>query len=534
MITKGRFLGSALVVFCIFLLGSIATAQVQPLTPESESSIGENVTEALDTKLAAEDESNESPEEGVRFAPASVDSSPFMVLNAEPMKTAVRFQGSAYEMGYQHGYLLAEQVRSTCDDDFIRTILLSYLGSDQTLSGLLHNNVVFGAILSVLQTKAMTQSIFATADMRREMRGIAAGAIKRLEELNLDPGRISYERLVLVNLGFDVILAYAYPLLVNKYLSEEQREAVDASRIERRMHMCDGFIATAGATSTGGTIMGRSFMFSDIVGRNAMIMDYSPSNGNRFVAVNIPGFVGTPAAMNEHGLSIGMDMVPALRTNFVAPGMGCLLTARYVMQYTDSATSASFAIRNSYARGVPWIYIVGDPQGGVVVEAGATSWPGWWPSQQKFFAVRPLDYVFDPAKNPEPGIDQIETRNDLVVASNHFIDPSLRAAAKSRAVEDSMGRYDYLTGKVLEAAESGIDVEVAKRLINYLSPEADNPYGDDLISNPDGDGGVLISDYYKGSVYVQSIRAVFDMDTRMMHALYGLWTDPWVSYSLAP
>jgi hypothetical protein len=455
-----------------------------------------------------------------------------IVIDAATQKRLVHLEGSAYAMGYQHGYLLAEEVKNTCSLDFFRAIAMDFLGSDESLASVIGNDALFSAIIDTLQTICLTQTIYATEDMRQEMRGIADGAKKRLAELGSPAGSVSYERIVLTNHAFDVILSYVYPIVVNQYLSADQKAKVDASAIVSRMHMCDGFVATGSATASGGTIMTRSFMISDVIGTRTVLMEYSPSSGNKFVAANIPGFVGTPCAMNQYGVSIGMDMVPALKANGVAPGMGCLLTSRYAMQYTSSAEGALEAIRNSVARGVPWIYIVADPGTGAVAEAAATTGLGWMPDQAKYFAARGVGYSFDASLYPQAGIDQVETRPDLVVTTNHFIDPAIRKASGSYAVKESTARYDYLTPKILSAIAGGLDLAKAEELVNYLSPLPTNPYANDVMDNPFGEGKARVGDFYAGKENVHGLRAVFENETKRLHILYGSWTDPWVDYAL--
>ena len=410
------------------------------------------------------------------------------VLDAASNKYLVHLEGTAYAMGYQHGYLLAEKVKETCSLGFFRAIVSDFLGSDPTLAAIINNDTAFSAILDTVQTLALTQTIYATEDMRQEMKGIAAGAKKRLGDLGLGTGSVCYERIVLMNMAFDVILAYVYPTIVKDYLDGGSVATIDTAALTKTLHMCDGFVAKSSATATGGTIMTRSFMITDLLGASSIIMEYAPSSGYKFVAVNPPGFVGTPAGMNQKGVSIGMDMVPALNTNAGAPGMGCLLTARYVLQNSKSVSTAMTAIKNSVARGVPWMYIVGDTTTGAIAEAAATTGLGWMSDQAKYFAARYVDYSFDASAYPQAGIDQTETRSDLVIVSNHFIDPTVRKASGSYAVDESKARYDYLVPTIQAAIDSGLDVAKAKNLVNYLSPLSDNPYGNDIMNNPFGEG----------------------------------------------
>ena len=452
------------------------------------------------------------------------------ILDKAKEKYKLHLEGTAYEMGAQHGYLLATQVRETTSNDFYKTLVLDMIGGDSTVASIVSDPTIVSVIVGFMESQAALFSVYCTEDMRQEMKGIADGAIKRLNEMKQPVGNVSYTRVLLTNMGFDIVLGYVYPFIIKQYMNDQQKWAFNQRHPD--LHMCDGFVATGAATRGGGTIMGRSFMIPTVISDKGLIMEYVPSKGNRFVACNIPGFVGTPVAMNQYGVCIGMDMVSAARTNIAAPGMGCLLTARYVMQWESGVDGAMRAIRESVARGISWLYVVADRDRGAVAEAAATFGFGWMPDQQKYFNARYMDYAYDITKTLQPGIDQIETRDDLVVLSNHFIDPVLQASSDQFAIKDSIVRYDYLTGITLEAINGGgIDVPTAKQLVNYLSPQSDNPYGNDVIPNPFADDGTInAGDYYANTTHVHGVRAVFDVASMQMNVLWRMWDDPWVAY----
>ena len=91
---------------------------------------------------------------------------------------------------------------------------------------------------------------------------------------------------------------------------------------------------------------------SHVFSEEALLVEYFPNSGSPFVSVTAPGFVGVTSAMNANGIAIGMDMVPEIRTKPLAPGMGCLLTARKVIQYSQELSDAINTIK---------IYLGGGP-----------------------------------------------------------------------------------------------------------------------------------------------------------------------------
>ena len=201
--------------------------------------------------------------------------------------------------------------------------------------------------------------------------------------------------------------------------------------------------------------------------------------------------------MNSCGVSIGMDMVPALQTNPVAPGMGCLLTARYVMQNCPNATSALAAVRNSVTRGVSWMYLIGDATTGAVAEAAAHHGPRLAPGPGQVLRRPPAGLRLR-SHGLSRGGHRPDRNAPRPSSSSPTISSTRRCAnrAGSYAVKESTARYDYLVGVILQALDAGLDVEKAKELCNYLSPLSSNPYGNDMMANPFGDGSARVGDYY--------------------------------------
>jgi hypothetical protein len=427
-------------------------------------------------------------------------------IDAATDKQKIHLEGDPYQMGYQHGYLIAEKVRDQTTDAFFKEVIKGMINND-IFNTIMDDDTLWNLVLGTIIAYAETNGVYATQEMRDEMQGIADGANARLTQLGVDPGNVTYGRVLLINTAFDVILGVVYPYVTQDLMTNEQREAFWASDPMEDMHMCDGFVALDSATQTSSTIMTRSFMIPSAVTNKSVIMEYEPYDGNRFVAVNMPGWVGTAVAMNEYGVAIGVDMVPCLMTSPVTVGMGCLLTCRYAMQFENNTSGACRAVKESVARGVPWIYIIGDKTSGAVAEAAATTGFGWADDQAQYFAARYTDYVFDASQSPDPLIQQYETRNDLVTVSNHFLDPTVQSASGSFAIQDSLWRYGTVTTMALDAITSdGISVDEALALVRYLNP-----------TSTTGTVG--------GS------RTVFDMAGMTLYTRYNQWSDPVVVYT---
>jgi len=393
-------------------------------------------------------------------------------------KYLMHLEGNPYEMGYQQGCLAPEAVQKMTKE-FVKSVLKGYDIPEDIISGL----------IKLGKEIAKENERYIPSEFIEEMRGIADGARDRGYD-------VSYEDVLLLNLGFDVVLSVAYPIATPIVAWQDKKGIA-----------CDGFVAMDDATSDGRVLMGRSFMFNpEVFHEVAMLIEQYPDRGHRFVSVSAPGFVGVTAAMSSAGIAIGMDMVPAMNTKPFVSGMGCLLTARQVVQYADELSDAVNMIKGS-KRGVPWLYIIGDGQGrekgGAVVEVSADK-----------FAVRYMDYEYPSWAEDLNLPKQIEDKDDLVVLANHYIVPEMYLTI-SYAVEDSLWRYETLMNLILQNYGS-IDVEKGKELVDYLHPPNYGYYGEDE------------------NIPVAATRTLFDLSNLELWSLYRMYTDPWAHWKLEP
>ncbi|MEM0358629.1 MAG: C45 family peptidase [Candidatus Hadarchaeales archaeon] len=398
-------------------------------------------------------------------------------------KYLLRVEGSPYEMGYQHGYLLAKGVQRMTKE-FIYAVVESY-GIPRELTDLLKPLII---------AMCHANEKFVPKEFREEMKGIVDGA-NDYGNLYLENWEnLSYEDVLLLNLGFDILLSIAYPIITPLLPLEK----VGISPLS-----CDGFVVKNRATADGKARMGRNFMFTaKVFSEEALLIEHVPSKGKRFVSVTAPGFVGVTSAMNEEGLAIGMDMVPAMNTHPAVVGMGCLLLARKVVQYSRTLEEAVWTIKKA-VRGTPWLYIIGDGKGrrrfGAVIETSAD-----------FCEVRYNDYIY-PSKFPLLP-KQIEEYEDVVALANHYIIPEMVLKTGSYPVRDSLSRYEELVRRLTEAY-GRIDDALGRELVNYLWHWG--YYGADP-SQPIG-----------GS------RTLYNLTDKRLYALFGTYADNWACYDFS-
>jgi hypothetical protein len=480
-----------------------ATAQVSvESSSDSDDSVVQTITTEIETELKT----------SITYSPDGKGYLKSIGTN----KNLLHVEGSAWEMGYQHGYLLASGVAEMASYNTFKQIILGFVGLDvNEARALLTQYVTKGVIkdlLGWLISSSTIDALFATlndildiliaiikiiidfnigyvpAEFITEIKGIAAGATAR--GYNVD-----YKQILLLNMGFDAILSFVYPI-VTPILPLAELFG---------FHMCDGFVARDHATTDGRTIMGRNFMFNPVGFKSlGLLIEQKSLTGNKFVSSAAPAFVGCVAAMNTKGIGVGCDMVPATDCTPGSFGMGVLLTCRKIAQYANEWTDAVNTVKNS-KRGVSWLYLIGDGrstyQGGVILETSAG-----------YCYERTIDYV-KPWYVPNPWYSQIESKDDLLIVANHMIRPEANLMCGSYGIKDSRWRYETLCNLALNAYGT-IDVNKGKQLVDYLHPPAYGYYGSDTTQP------------------VGASRTCFDLTNLQIWSLYGYYNNPWAYYVL--
>jgi hypothetical protein len=433
-------------------------------------------------------------------------------------KELMHLEGSPFEMGYQQGYLDPISVSQLASQDWFETVIMNLLDAPEWILSIILGDIMdYGRLQdevgSVIDDATLQQLAASSGDsievMLEKMMDLCT--LLAWENLQYTPYEyyeemvglyygvydagyyVPFDDILLLNMGMDAMLALAYPV-VEPWLFWMDLFAFLS---------CSGFVAEDDATVGGHTIMGRHWQFTSyVLYEEMMFMEFVPDSGNSFLSTSAPGFIGVTSAMNNQGLGIGNDMVPAQDYNPARYGIGTLLTTRYVMQYTSQLSEAISFIQNSI-RGVSWIYGIGDGRNG---ETGGVALE----TSEHYCSIRSMSY-----EHPWWAIfshDQIEHKNDLVTYTNHYIYRRMNDWADSTAIDDSKDRYSWLTNEALNVYGS-IDLEVGADLIDYLHPPAYDYYSD-----PSGPVGAAVT--------------AWDLTTLQAKALWGHYDDPWVYASL--
>ncbi len=411
----------------------------------------------------------DGPDPGLRvdrtYAPGGKGYLEYIITDTGHKQPFLHLEGSGYEMGYQQGYLIPEKCKAVAAEDFyldlgtsmiggntgidvniflkpIAEVLLESLGMD--ISDFPDTSLA-DILLFTFKQIALFNSQYIPKEYRDEMRGISDGARARGVDL-------PYEDVLLLNVGFDAFLSAGYPIMVTLV---KTGELVDSLSLSCNAHILDG-----NATETGNLYLGRDFMFGGKgFSDHPVIIETCGKDRNRVVNVGVAGMVGCIAAMNEKGLGIGMDMVPAFDCTPGDVGMGCLLTARWVMDQANELPEAVSMIEKS-KRGASWIYAIADGQGanrgGVSLEVSAHNYACRYLNHRQNTLV-PLLY----------GVDQQETYGDALIQTNHFLTLNMNSLTGTYVDSDSKKRYDSMI-PLLKRDYGTYDYNKALDYINWM------------------------------------------------------------------
>ena len=208
----------------------------------------------------------------------------------------LRLSGSPYEIGYQHGSLLAGQIRARLQDEM--------------LVGTVWECGVSHALL--LRHARQIDSVL-PAEYREELRGLADGA------------GISYSQALLLNTAGDLVshhwpqasirdlLLSLSPRFWPHFAASRRVEVASASTQvkspnEGRALSLGGGVAVFGLATTDRALLHAAWFAHPSVQDNLVLVVCRPEAGNSFLAVGRPGEVGFHAGVNEEGISVtGLD-----------------------------------------------------------------------------------------------------------------------------------------------------------------------------------------------------------------------------------
>ncbi len=238
----------------------------------------------------------------------------------------LHLKGTPYELGYQHGALLKERVRSNLDNILKRdeSVKIASVGPFDVKAG------------AVIRTIVGIQKPYVPTYYTDEMQGLADGAGLTLDEVQ-----------------------------VANFLPE--------------LFHCSGFAVMNSATADGTLYHGRVLDYAIDWGLqdHAVVMIVEPDQGIPFVNVSYAGFIGSVTGMNARHISIGEMGGGGVG---LWNGMPMALLVREVLTRAESLDEA-LAIYEKTPRTCQYFYVVADGNTNQAV--------GMEASHETFTVVRP-------------------------------------------------------------------------------------------------------------------------------------------------
>lgn len=216
--------------------------------------------------------------------------------------------GTAYERGYQHGWILKEEIEETLNPSVAMWAV--WIGGGDYNAGL--------ARMLELRDKAVP---FIPAEFKREMKGIA-------DALADKGSNLTYDDIVLWNTTIDIACTG---------FSADSNSPGIRNPYPEPAHFCSTVGAYGEATPNGQLVVGKNFDWPAVPEnrKNSLIMIGAPTDGGHGFFVPIfPGTLATVESMNEVGIVYGGSRSSTAPETM--KGLHTAFLSRTIAQYADS------------------------------------------------------------------------------------------------------------------------------------------------------------------------------------------------------
>ena len=216
----------------------------------------------------------------------------------------VHLQGTPAQVGYQHGYLLAQEIADT--------LAVVRLESD-------HDNHRDWPFFRDAAQKMMWPKI--DPEYREELQGIADGA--RAKGVALDVWDIT---------ALNAFLEWPY------YVKELDKAKGKTEGLPAIPERCSAFVATGSYTAGGKVVIAHNNWSSYLEGaRWTIVFDVVPASGHRFIMDGLPGLIhsGDDFSINDAGIAITETTISQF-SGFDPAGIPEFARARKATQYSAS------------------------------------------------------------------------------------------------------------------------------------------------------------------------------------------------------
>lgn len=266
----------------------------------------------------------------------------------------LRMKGTPFEMGYQHGYLLADRISIMINTTIQATIAYISLATG--------NDLATSEEWFWLGQKAAEP--FLPEEFKEEMRGIAAGCN--------DAGvQVTEQQIFLWNTNYDQWCIYAHPHYWHPLEGVGEREL---ATVIQGAGGCSSFSAWDNAVGGDGKLIfckdeDNFNMPGQLENRTMFVAD--PDNGWGHVFLSYPGMIGLDGGFNEAGFEM-MTQLNSMKEETME-GCGIAIFTRLLLTHVNNVDDA-IAVFHKYPRCAGIAYHVADAinKKAAVVETSAT------------------------------------------------------------------------------------------------------------------------------------------------------------------
>jgi Phospholipase B len=322
----------------------------------------------------------------------------------------VHLEGSPADIGYQHGYLLANEIDTTMQ-------MFGYFLQHET-----HKDWQFyrNCAQNFLWDKL-------DREYKDEINGIVEG---------LHAQQKNYDSLDITAMNAMEELAYYY---VPQLMDKEKAGSGD----NKAPGNCSAFIATGSFTRDGKIVIGHNNWTSYIVGQHwNVIADIVPMKGNHMLMDCMPGFIhsGDDFVITDNGILITETTITQFK-GFDTTGIPEFMRARKSAQYSNSIDDVIRIFNTGNNGGYANDWLIGDTKTNEVakLELGLKNYRVW---RSKDTVIIGSNFASDPT---------LISQETTFKVNDSSTSPNARKLRMESLVIDLKGKLDAETGMQIEA-----------------------------------------------------------------------------------
>jgi hypothetical protein len=323
----------------------------------------------------------------------------------------VHLEGSPSDIGYQHGYLLANDI-----DTSIQAVSY-YLQHDTHRDWQFYRNCAQNFLWDKLDR-----------EYKDEINGIVSGL--RDQNKNYD--------------SLDLTAYNALEELAFYYVPQQDNLVKPGSGDNKAPGNCSAFIATGSFTKDGKIVIGHNNWTEYIIGQHwNVIADIIPASGHHMMMDCMPGFIhsGDDFVINDNGILITETTITQFK-GFDTNGIPEFMRARKAAQYGNSIDEVINIFLKVNNGGYANDWLIGDTKTNEVAkfELGLNNYRVW---RSKDTAIIGSNFASDPKL--------IKEETTFNVTDNTTSPNARKLRMEQLVLIDMKGKLDDVTGKQIEA-----------------------------------------------------------------------------------